>query len=146
MRRRPGAFIVASALLVGAALAAADVHVYPAKGQTKEQQAKDRYECQNWAREQTGFDPNATAQGAPAQRPGGAVRGGARGAAVGAVGGAIGGNAGKGAAIGAGVGATAGAVHRRRANHHAQQQYAANRSSYDRAFAACMKGRGYSVN
>ena len=152
MRRRPGAFIVASALLVGAALAAADVHVYPAKGQTKEQQAKDRYECQNWAREQTGFDPNATAQGAPAQRPGGAVRGGARGAAVGAVGGAIGGNAGKGAAIGAATGAVFGGMRRNAQAREQQSQQAAMNaqvegqvSAYNRALAACLTGRGYTV-
>jgi len=31
--------------------------VYPKKGQTAEQQAKDRYECHVWAVDQTGFDP-----------------------------------------------------------------------------------------
>ena len=33
--------------------------VYPKKGQTAEQQAKDRYECHVWAVDQTGFDPTA---------------------------------------------------------------------------------------
>ena len=36
---------------------AQNVFVYPNKGQTSEQQAKDRYECHRWAVEQTGFDP-----------------------------------------------------------------------------------------
>ncbi len=31
--------------------------VYPSRGQNEEQQALDRYECHNWARSQTGFDP-----------------------------------------------------------------------------------------
>lgn len=31
--------------------------VYPKQGQGEEQQALDRYECHNWARSQTGFDP-----------------------------------------------------------------------------------------
>jgi hypothetical protein len=31
--------------------------IYPKNGQTTEQQAADRYECHNWARAQTGFDP-----------------------------------------------------------------------------------------
>ncbi len=36
---------------------AQNAFVYPKKGQTAEQQAKDRYECHRWAVEQTGFDP-----------------------------------------------------------------------------------------
>lgn len=31
--------------------------IYPRKGQTEAQQAKDRYECHRWAVSQTGFDP-----------------------------------------------------------------------------------------
>lgn len=41
---------------------AQNVFVYPKKGQTAEQQAKDRYECHVWAVDQTGFDPT-TASG-----------------------------------------------------------------------------------
>src|SRR3989442_3682827 len=52
------------------------VMVYPAKGQSAEQQTRDSGECQTWAKQQTGFDP-ATEAG--------------KGAAVGAVVGAIGG-------------------------------------------------------
>jgi hypothetical protein len=33
------------------------VFVYPRKGQSAEQEAKDRYECHRWAVDQTGFDP-----------------------------------------------------------------------------------------
>ena len=36
---------------------AQNVFVYPNKGQTAEQQAKDRYDCHRWAVDQTGFDP-----------------------------------------------------------------------------------------
>jgi hypothetical protein len=35
----------------------ADLIVYPKNGQSKEQQAADQYECHNWAKGQTGFDP-----------------------------------------------------------------------------------------
>jgi hypothetical protein len=35
----------------------ADLIVYPKNGQNKEQQAADQYECHNWAKGQTGFDP-----------------------------------------------------------------------------------------
>lgn len=38
--------------------------IYPAQGQTSEQQATDRYECHSWASDQSGFDPT---------RPGGNV-------------------------------------------------------------------------
>jgi hypothetical protein len=34
-----------------------DLIIYPKNGQSKEQQAADRFECHNWARGQTGFDP-----------------------------------------------------------------------------------------
>jgi len=79
-------------------------------------------------------------------RGGEVFRGGARGALLGAVGGAIGGNAGKGAKIGAGVGATAGLLRRRRnriyqENVHVQSQAAVG--GYDRAYAVCLRARGY---
>ena len=34
-----------------------DLIIYPKQGQSKDQQAADEYECHNWARGQTGFDP-----------------------------------------------------------------------------------------
>src|ERR1700735_4888711 len=34
------------------------VFVYPANGQTPEQTDRDRYECHNWAVQQTGVDPS----------------------------------------------------------------------------------------
>jgi len=42
-----------------------DVIAYPAKGQSAEQQSRDRYECHSWAVSQSGFDP-ASARTAPA--------------------------------------------------------------------------------
>ena len=41
-----------------------DVFIYPQKGQSAEQQDKDKYECYNWAKTNSGFDPMA----APATR------------------------------------------------------------------------------
>jgi hypothetical protein len=152
---------IALALLVltswpGLALAQ-DVYVYPQKGQNQEQQARDQGECRSWAVGQTGFDP------ATAPRPthgssyeaqqGGLVRGGARGAATGAVIGAIGGNAGKGAAMGAAGGALIGGMRRndqrRQQDAEYEQQvqaYNARNAEFQRAYAACLQGRGYSVN
>ena len=96
-------------LFVGFALAQ-DPIVYPAKGQSPDQQKQDEFECHQWAVNQTGFDPTK-AQSPPTQQApqrGGAVRGAAGGALVGLGVGAISGNTGKGAAIGAGAGALAG--------------------------------------
>ena len=96
---------VAVASALGAAGAGAQqLFIYPQRGQSPQQQQQDRFECHQWAVQQTGFDPMmGTAPPPPAPAPTtGAVRGAARGAALGAVGGAIGGNAGRGAAIGAG--------------------------------------------
>jgi len=144
-----------AALLPGVALA--DPYVYPAKGQTKQQQEKDQYQCYEWAKGQSGFDPMKAPKQANSQpqqaTEGGLLRGAGRGAAVGAVGGAIGGNAGKGAAIGALAGGMIGGMRRRhqQSEINAQQQqsasnYQAQRSNYDRAYSACLRGRGYTVN
>lgn len=68
-----------------------DLIIYPKNGQSKDQQAADQYECNNWAKGQTGFDPT---------QPNGGVGGDPDRA----------------------------------------------RSTYDRAMAACLTGRGYQVN
>ena len=141
---------------------ALDFFVFPAEGQSQEQMQRDKVECQIWAQNQTGFNPLATPTATappPAReaRQGGLLRGGARGAAVGAVGGAIGGDAGRGAAIGASTGALMGGMRRSdqlRREQQAQQQWAqqqaaehaAAREQFNRAFKACLQGKGYSVN
>jgi len=142
-------------------LTAAQSYIYPNQGQSPQQEQFDKGQCYSWAVQQTGFDPSnpqvAMAPPPMQQAPqGGMFRGAAGGAALGAVGGAIGGNAGEGAAIGAGVGALFGAMRRSRsmrAEEQAQQSYMAQqqgamsqgRSNYERAFGACMAGRGYTV-
>jgi hypothetical protein len=68
-----------------------DLIIYPKNGQSRDQQAADQYECNNWAKGQTGFDPT---------QPNGGVAGDPGRA----------------------------------------------RSTYDRAMAACLTGRGYQVN
>jgi hypothetical protein len=145
--------LIASALLVGNACA--QQFVYPAKGQSAEQTDKDKYDCYSWAKQQTGFDPSQPTQVAAASSSAGegqVVKTAARGAAVGAVGGAIAGDAGKGAAIGASTGALVGGMKKRDAKKEAQQQQqqqqaAANgaRDAYNRAYKACLEGKGYSV-
>lgn len=34
-----------------------DLYIYPAKGQSEQQQADDRYECHRWAAKETSYDP-----------------------------------------------------------------------------------------
>ncbi len=149
-----GALTLGLAFL-GASAFAQQTFVYPQKGQTKAQQEKDEFACHKWAKEKTGFDPMAAPSSSAATEPapkGGAVRGAAKGAAIGAIGGAIAGNAGKGAAIGAGVGGAGGALRQRgkvKQQEQARQQEAATqnaqRSEFQRAFSACMEGKGYTV-
>jgi len=153
-------FIPVFLLLTGAsgmALAQQPI-VYPAKGQTAEQQKKDEGECYTWAKGQTGVDPAAVAQQAasqpaPAAPKGERVRGAARGAAAGAVVGEIANDdAGKGAAVGAAAGTVAGGSRQRRqANAQQQQQQQQQQATqgalatYQRAYAACLEGRGYTI-
>lgn len=123
--------------------------VYPAKGQSTEQQKKDQSDCYGWAVSQTGYDPAkpppaaatppTTATGTTA---GAGVRGAARGAVVGEI-----------VADDAGAGAAAGAVaargQSRRQNATVQQQSAqtqsAGQQNFNKAVAACLEGRGYTV-
>ena len=141
---------------------AQDPFIYPDKGQSNEQMEKDKYECYSWGKGQTGFDPMQvpTATAPPPEQQaqqGGVGRGAARGAATGAVIGQIADDdPGKGAAIGAASGALVGGMRRRdqqRQQQQAEQQWAqqetANyenqRNNYNRAYSACLEGRGYTV-
>ena len=160
---RPLLFAVGILSLVAGVGLAQDPIVYPAKGQSEKQMEKDKYECYSWAKKQTGFDPMAKPTATRAAPPpsnastaGGAVKGGAVGALGGLAIGALAGNSKKGALIGAGSGALLGGVtshNERSRSDQAQQQwankqannYARNRHEYNRAFGACLEGRGYSV-
>ena len=159
IRHRPAGAILATILVLGLTLdgaAAQNIIAYPARGQGPQQQERDRYDCYNWAVQQTGYNPQAQFAGSTTPPPppgGGALPGAARGAAIGAVGGAIGGDAGKGAAIGAGVGGLFGGMRRREAEqqqYQQQQQQAAasaqRSGGFNRAMGACLQGRGYTVD
>lgn len=138
-----------------------DLMIYPAKGQSQDQMEKDKFACYSWAKGQSGFDPMAMPQATapPPQQEaqkGGVGRGAVRGGAVGLAAGAIGGDAGKGAAIGAASGGLIGGMRRRdqrRRQQTAQKQweqeqtnaYMQGRNSYNRAYGACLEGRGYTV-
>ncbi|MHC4429941.1 MAG: glycine zipper domain-containing protein [Planctomycetota bacterium] len=144
-----------AALLVAGPALAQQLMVFPNKGQSQEQQNKDRGECHAWAVNQTGYDPAlASTTPPPSSQPtqGGVVRGGARGAATGAVVGAIAGDAGKGAAMGAAAGGLIGGMRRndQRRQQQAEQQnwqaqQEAQRQNYRRGLSACLEGKGYTV-
>lgn len=144
---------VALSLATTAALAQKPI-VYPAKGQSAQQQQKDDAACMAWAKQNTGIDPVAAAapppqQTGPATGGGERVRGAARGAVGGAVIGGIAGDAGAGAGIGAAAGTMAGGA-RARQNQAAQnqtvvQQQQQTLATFYRAYAACMEGRGYTI-
>ena len=135
-----GAVLVIVALChLSARSAAAQAYVYPAKGQSRQQQDIDTAECNRWAQSQAPTGPSGPDRGARAT---GALGGAARGAAVGAAVGAIAGDAGKGAGAGAVLGGVGG---RRGAINQERGQQAAAADAYTRAFSACMDARGYSV-
>jgi hypothetical protein len=144
--QRVAALLIPTVFATGAS---AQSVIYPAKGQSPEQQKKDESSCHSWAVQQSKYDPAkpppaaatppTTATGTA---PGAGARGAARGAVVGEV---VGGDAGTGAAVGA-----AAARGQSRRQNSAQQQAAsqqqqAGMSAYQNARAACLEGRGYTV-
>ena len=135
------------------AVAAAEPEVYPAKGQTAEQQERDQFECHEWATKDTGVDPEQLAEQKLAAPPPSTHDGGAAASAgMGAVRGATEGDAAAGAARGFGIGRMVQVLKAKRQLREQQstttQEGAAihgQLDTYDRAYAACLTGRGYSV-
>ena len=148
--------ILALAFTWAGLVVAQDMFIYPNDGQTREQQDADEFQCYKWARDETGFDPMATptATEPPPQqeaKKGGVGRGLVRGAAVGAI---VDGSSGakKGAAAGGAVGGMRRADQNRQQQQKQEQweqeqvrQYQESRNSYNRAYAACLEARGYTV-
>ncbi len=133
------------------------LYVFPSKNQDKATQEADETACFNWAKDQSGYDPmnptKVVAKEADTSLDGSAVVGAAGGAAAGAAIGAIAGDTGKGAAIGAVVGGLRGRRSRKVGDQQEQQQNnqaaAAQtqnlKEDYNKAFAACLEGKGYTV-
>jgi hypothetical protein len=136
--------------------------IFPAKGQTAEQQKQDESAAYEWATQQTGWDPykeqeklagaNQAAAATADAAKGGAVKGAAGGALVGVAVGAIAGDAGKGAAIGAVAGGLTGGMRSKRTQktaqgtaEGAQAAYSQQFAIWDKNFMAAMEGKGYTV-
>jgi hypothetical protein len=140
----------------------ANLAIFPARGQTPDQQRADEAASYDWATQQTGWDPyqakavldqqsQAATTAAGAAR-GGAVKGAAGGALVGVAVGAIAGDAGKGAAIGAtSLGLTGGMRSRRAvqaAGNTSDKAVAAYQQQFGvwtRNYMAAMEAKGYSL-
>jgi len=153
--------VLISALFFFETAFAQELVIYPARGQSNEQMERDKFECYSWARNQTGFDPTVPFQpttSEPRSRSvaGRTARGGIAGAALGAGIGAIAGSPGRGAGIGALTGGTFGGLRSssqndrdRRAQARVEEQqfaqFAQARDAYNRAYSACLEGRGYTV-
>jgi len=132
---------------------ASELMIFPNANQAPEQQEQDKFACYNWAKGQSGFDPMAppTATKPPPQKQakkGGVGTGLLRGAVVGA----IVGDAGKGAAAGAAIGGMRRQDQKRQEGQaqkqweqEQQQIYAQSRNNYNRAYAACLEGKNYTV-
>lgn len=136
--------------------------IFPAKGQTPEQQKQDETAAYDWATQQTAWDPYeaydklvekgyATSQKTDAAK-GGAVKGAVGGALLGLAIGAIAGDASKGAGIGAAAGGLTGGARSHRAKKAAGGEADAAVAAYkqqfaiwDRNFMAAMEGKGYTV-
>jgi hypothetical protein len=145
---------------------AQDLIVFPAQGQSEEQTEQDKFACYNWAKGQTGFDPMQmpTASSPPPSGEkksvgGSTLRGGVAGGAAGAIiGGIASGKKGakRGAAIGGLSGGALGGMRSSSQNRQVDQQrkqweqqqanrYMQQRNTYNRAYSACMEGKGYTV-
>jgi hypothetical protein len=148
-------FLVTMAAAVLALDAGAQQVVFPAKGQSADQQKQDESACNTWAVQQSGFDPAkpppAAAPATPPTTATGTTPGaGARGAARGAVvGGLVADDPGTGAAVGAVAARGQSRRQNAAANNQAQQQAAAatqqGQATYAKARAACLEGKGYTV-
>jgi uncharacterized protein with beta-barrel porin domain len=142
-----------------------NVYFYPVRGQSSEQQDRDKYECNTWAVQQSGFDPSlpnvpphlhvVVSNAGPPPGSGvaaGAVTGAFLGAAVSRPW-----QAGSGALVGALAGAAIGGLAENAAAQQTRAQLAAQANSaqaaaleqrarnYRRAMSACLEGRGYNV-
>jgi hypothetical protein len=167
--------MIATVGFLAAQTADAAQYVYPSQGQDKAKQASDEAQCSTWATQQTGFDPakapapsggnavtgsptDASAlTGALGAMPGGmggaagmlGGAGGQAGALTGALGSVPGGMGGAAGMLG-GAGGQTGAASQalgmvnQAVGKHPQGQKP-GQADYDKARAACLMGRGYSV-
>lgn len=181
MKRKTLGGIALLCLFTTTTAPAAELFLYPSRGQSDQQLQRDKFECYEWAKEQTGFDPlnlpevatrDTQPPPAPAPRPKTSVpetsiKSGIAGALIGAgVGALLRGRRGilTGAAVGGAGGAVIGGAKQSAENRREiaaekqaqaqaqsqpptgeQRKYQQDRDRYERAFEACVEGRGYTI-
>jgi hypothetical protein len=150
------AFASAYSLHANAAEDLSALQVTPQRGQSADQARRDRYECHNWAVEQTGETPIAAPERERdeptreertkrAERVNRVINGAVLGAGLGGIVRATQDkNPSNGVLAGAAVGAAIGAATARDREREEDAEAAAP-SDYLRALTACMEGRGYTV-
>jgi len=148
--------LLSGLIFIGSAASAQELIIYPNEGQDAETQEADEFACYKWAKEESQFDPMVLPEATEAPpeqeaKKGGVGRGALRGAAIGGI---VDGS--DGAKTGAAVGAVGGGIRRgsqnadqaqKQANWEQEQAaiYAEGRNTYNRAYAACMEARDYTV-
>jgi hypothetical protein len=131
-----------------AAVDLAAVAAVPQRGQSADQTRRDRYECHNWAVEETGsaprrFEPDEDSDLDRAERVDRVITGAGVGAAVGGLARATQDkNPSNGVLSGAAIGAAIGALIGRRKDRDVTDP---EFDDYFRALSACLEGRGYQV-
>lgn len=152
-------FLICISALAAETALAQDPIIFPAKGQSQDQIERDKFTCYQWAKNETGFDPM---KAPPPYAPPPQSRDShdtLKGAALGAGAGAVfkrKGSRSKGAMTGALIGGVLGGIsesHKSRKQKRKRQQYeqqranayAAKRNTYNRAYTACLEGKGYVV-
>lgn len=150
-----GVLLVALCLPAAAVEDLRALEVVGQRGQSLEQTRRDRYECHNWAVEQTGESPPAAPADDEARAGEGELRRERIDRAVigAAIGGAVGGLLGNGrrrhsserVLAGAAAGAAIGAATAGDGRDRSDAREAEAPSDYLRALTACLEGRGYSV-
>ena len=148
---------ILSGVCMAATSMAQELMIFPNADQSADQQKQDEFTCYGWAKDQSDFDPMAppTATEPPPQesaQKGGAGKGLVRGAAIGQLAGGDSKSTGRGAATGAAIGGMRRqdqkkkeAQERQQWEQEQQRIYAENRNLYNRAYAACMEGKNYTV-
>jgi hypothetical protein len=133
-------------LLITGQVNAESTIIFPANGQSEEQQQQDEGFCFSWAKKETGFDPLASIEEIkdPKKSRGGALRG----AAIGTVIGDDQEAAQRGAVVGLARQGRRNKMAQKSVDNKNQQieaEHQANQQHFNKANAACLEGKGYVV-
>jgi hypothetical protein len=149
-----GGLLLVAAAPASAAIDLAALQVSPQRGQSAEQTRRDRYECHNWAVDESGVVPQALpagdrqdgGRGRRAERIGRVLNGAAIGAGIGGLIRAVQDkDPSNGVLAGAAAGAAVGAATADRDARESRTIADEGDTEYLRALSACLEGRGYLV-